>query len=55
MVTTVKNWLPLVKSTDYRMLVCRAKEEKFSLLLPEDSVIFLDHHSEVLADFVPAI
>jgi hypothetical protein len=50
MAVTVKNWLSLVKSTDYRLLVCQAKEEKFCLLLQEDSAIFLDHDSELLAD-----
>ncbi|MHB8126557.1 MAG: DUF4004 family protein [Desulfitobacteriaceae bacterium] len=50
MATTVKNWLPQVKSTDYRLLVCRTKEKKFSLLIQEDSAIFLDHDSEVLAN-----
>lgn len=50
MAATVKNWLSLVKSTDYRILVCRAKGEKFSLLLQEDTAILLDNDSEVLAN-----
>jgi hypothetical protein len=47
---TIKNWLPQVKTTDYRLLICRTEKNIFSLLLQEDSPIFLDHDSKMLAD-----
>lgn len=49
-VTTVKGWLSQVNSSDYRLLVCQTKETKFSILVQENSTIFLDSDSEILAN-----
>jgi len=48
MVTTVKSWLPQIKNSDYQLLVCQTKERQFSILLPEDSTVYLDNDLEIL-------
>ena len=49
-VTTVKSWLSQVNSSDYQLLVCQTNERKFSILLQEDSTLFLDNDSVILAN-----
>ncbi|AET69572.1 hypothetical protein Desor_4135 [Desulfosporosinus orientis DSM 765] len=50
MVASAIRWQSQVANSDYQMLVCQIKGQKFSLLLQEGSALLLDNDSEVLAD-----
>lgn len=48
LVWSIRDWLPSLSSTDYRLVICQREGQVFALLLNQDGTVFADTKTERL-------